>query len=455
MSQRPANKTAAGAREHGDRQPDHAARRRDLAARIGTSAIALIAAAPERIRNNDVEYPYRADSDFRYLTGFVEPQAIAVIAPGHADGEYILFCRERDPAKETWTGRRAGTEGAHTQFGADAAYPIDDFATQLPELLAGRERLFLPLYTQPQFRRDTLAVMETWPRQSRRGGAAAPPGEIIALDDLLHEARLRKDAEELALMRAAAAASARAHRAAMQTVTAGMMEYQLAAVLHYEFERSGMGWAYPSIVGGGDNGCILHYTENEAPLADGDLVLIDAGAEYRGYAADITRTFPVNGRYSGPQRELYDVVLAANRAGIDAAMAGAPANAPHEAALRVLVTGMVDLGLLQGSVDEAIEQESYRGYFMHGTSHWLGMDVHDVGRYRIDGEWRALEPGMTLTVEPGLYVPHGSDADARFHGTGIRIEDDVCITDGAPEVLTRDVPKEAEAIEALMREGRT
>src|SRR5699024_2389925 len=239
-----------------------------------------------------------------------------------------------------------------------------------------------------------------------------------------------------------------------RAVAPGMLEYQLAAVLHYEFERDGMTWAYPTIVGGGENGCILHYTENAAELVDGDLVLIDAGAEYRGYAGDITRTFPVNGRFSAAQRELYDVVLAANRAGIDAAVVGVPANAPHEAALRVLVTGLIELGLLQGPVDEVIEAQGYRPFYMHGTSHWLGMDVHDVGDYCVEGEWRMLEPGMVLTIEPGLYVAPESDADERFHGIGIRVEDDVCVTSDGPQVLTSAVPKDADAIEVLMREAR-
>lgn len=446
--------TDDAALEHRDQQSDYAARRNELAAQIGATGVALVAAGPERVRNNDVEYPYRADSDFRYLTGFIEPRAIAVIAPGHADGDYILFCRERNPEQETWVGRRAGTQGARERFGADAAYPIDDFEQQLPALLAGRKRLFMPLQAQPEFRQRLLGELALFPRQTRRGGGGTPPSEIVALDDILHEKRLRKGPEELALMQVAAATSARAHCAAMQAVTPGMMEYQLAAVLHYEFERDGMTWAYPSIVGGGENGCILHYNENEAPLADGDLVLIDAGAEYRGYAGDITRTFPVNGHFSAAQRELYDIVLAANRAGIDAAVAGAPANAPHEAALRVLVTGLIELGLLDGTVDEAIEAQSYRPYFMHGTSHWLGMDVHDVGDYRVDGEWRTLQPGMVLTIEPGLYVPPGSDADERFHGIGIRIEDDVCISADGPQVFTSGVPKEADEIEALMREAR-
>ncbi len=419
---------------------------------MGADGIAIIAASPERQRNNDVDYPYRADSDFRYLTGFTEPQAIAVLAPGAEHGDYILFCRERNPEQEIWVGRRAGTERAVAEFEADAAYPIDGFDDWLPKLLPGRKRLFMPLSAQPGHKNDLLDALVGQRSQGRR--APNPPEQIIALDPVLHDMRLRKSAAELDLMRQAGVTSARAHRAAMHHAAPGMMEYQLAAILHYEFERDGMTWAYPSIVGGGENACVLHYIENSAPLADGDLVLIDAGAEYRGYASDITRTFPANGRFSEPQRALYDVVLAANRAAIEACVAGAPCNAPHEAALRALVAGLIELGLLEGSIDEAIEQETYRAWFMHGTSHWLGMDVHDVGDYKIDGQWRALGPGMTLTVEPGLYVAAGSDADARFQGIGIRVEDNILVTEGAPEVLTDAVPKDPDAIEALMREAR-
>lgn len=441
--------------QHADNPLDHTVRRERLAQLVGEDGVALIAATPERTRNNDVEYHYRSDSDFRYLTGFSEPQAIAVIAPGHEDGDYTLFCRERDPELETWNGRRAGTEGVKSDYGADVAYPIEMFYERLPGLLAGRKQLYLPMTSQPEFRHEVLAKLDQLPRQTRQGGGGNPPSTIVAVDDILHDWRLRKGPEELALMREAAQTSARAHRTAMQAVRPGMMEYQLAARVHYEFERDGMTWAYPSIVGGGENACILHYTENAMPLADGDLVLVDAGAEYRGYAGDITRTFPVNGKFSGPQRELYELVLDANLKGIDAARAGARADAMHQTVLRILSAGLIDLGLLKGSVDDVIEQETYRQFFMHGTGHWLGMDVHDVGDYRIEGEWRPLEPGMTLTVEPGLYVPPGADVDERFHGIGIRVEDDVCVTaDGAPEIFTSDVPKAIDDIEALMQEAR-
>ncbi|MES1926296.1 Xaa-Pro aminopeptidase [Salinisphaera sp. T31B1] len=433
---------------HADHQPDHVVRRRQLAQIVGERGVAIIAATPERNRNNDVDYPYRPNSDFRYLTGFSEPEAIAVIAPGFDKGDYLLFCRERDAEAETWVGRRAGLEGAMAWYDADHAVAIDDFSAWLPRLLDGRERLYLTLGQHQSFEHGVLQALERLRSQGRRG---TPPEQIVALDKIVHEMRLRKSDAEIALMRQAAATSARAHVAAMQAAAPGVAEYQLAAVLHFAFEAEGMTWAYPSIVGAGENGCVLHYIENAARIADGDLVLIDAGAEYRGYAGDITRTFPANGRFSAAQRRVYDIVLAANRAGIAAARAGAPANAPHQAALRVLVDGMIALGWCEGSVDEVIESESYRPFFMHGTSHWLGMDVHDVGDYKSDDEWRPLEPGMVLTVEPGLYVRAGNERVAReYWNIGIRVEDDVVITAEGSEVLTAGVPKDPDAIEALM-----
>lgn len=438
--------------DHVDDPSEPAARRRRLAEIVGRSGIAVFAATPERNRNNDVDYPYRPDSDFRYLTGFTEPQAIGVLAPGAADGDYLLFCRERNVEQETWIGRRAGPEGAVERYRADAAYPVAEFDRLLAQLLDGREQLFIDFGKDPAFGQRVLGIREDMGAQSRRG--VAPPEQIVSLSGILHEMRLRKSPAEIAVMREAAATSARGHRAAMGAAAPGVWEYQLAAALHHEFELDGMTWAYPSIVGAGANACVLHYIENRDRIEDGDLVLIDAGAEYRGYAGDITRTFPANGRFSDAQRALYDIVLAANEAGIAACRPGAPANAPHQAALAVLVDGMIDLGLVEGSRDAVIESESYRDYFMHGTSHWLGMDVHDVGRYKVEGEWRALEPGMVLTIEPGLYVRPGFEAaPAAYWGLGIRVEDDVVITADGCDVLTGDVPKTPAAIEALMARG--
>ena len=433
--------------QHSDEPAIHAARRARIADIVGPDGVAMIAATPERNRNNDVDYPYRPNSDFRYLTGFCEPEAIAVIAPGFEAGDYILFCRARNADQEVWIGRRAGPDGAMADYGADQAFAIHEFEDWLARLLDGRRRLYLSFGTHPEFEQSVLDQLGGMRSQGRGG---VPPREIVALDGLLHDMRLRKSEHEVALMRQAAATSARAHSAAMQAVRPGMYEYQLAAVLHYTFESDGMHWAYPSIVGAGENACVLHYIENSAPMADGDLVLIDAGAEYRGYAGDITRTFPVNGRFSDAQRELYDIVLAANRAAIEAARPGQPMNAVHQAALKVLVAGLIDVGLLEGTVDEVIAAESYRAYFMHGTSHWLGMDVHDVGDYKVDGEWRLLEPGMALTVEPGLYVRGQDNPSSRFADIGIRVEDDIVITETGCEVLTADVPKDADEIEALM-----
>lgn len=431
---------------------EYATRRARVAEAIGDDGIAIVPAAPERVRNRDVLYPYRPDSDFRYLTGFTEPQAVAVLAPGREDGEFLLFCRERDPEREVWDGLRAGPDGAVRDYGADSAHPIAEFGEWLPGLLAGRQRLFYNLGEHPGMDGTILSTL----RSQRAGGRgdARPPSDIATLDGILHEMRLRKSPGELELMRTAAATSARAHRRAMTAVAPEMLEYQLAAELHYEFARDGMDPAYPSIVGGGANACILHYIENRAPLVDGDLVLIDAGAEYAGYAADITRTFPVNGRFSGPQKDLYAVVLAAQKAAILAVRAGYDYEAPHRASVRVLTQGLVDLKLLKGNVDDLIEQGAYRRFYMHGTGHWLGMDVHDVGVYKVDGRWRALEPDMTVTIEPGLYVPAGSEGvDRRFWNTGVRIEDDVRVTDGDAEVLTAGVPKEVGEIEALMARG--
>ncbi|MES1954856.1 aminopeptidase P N-terminal domain-containing protein [Salinisphaera hydrothermalis] len=436
--------------DHADKPSDHAERRDALSRTIGPTAIAVIAATPERNRNNDVDYPYRPNSDFRYLTGFGEPLSIAVLAPGREEGEYVLFCRERDPAAETWIGHRAGTEGAMARFGADQAFPIEEFDARIGDMLSNRECLYMTQGIHPEFEQRLLTCLNDL---RSRGRHAAPPEQIISINSVVHEMRLRKSDNELALMRQAAATSAAGHRAAMKAAAPGVYEYQLEATLHYVYGLDGMSWAYPTIVGAGANACVLHYVENAAPLADGDLVLIDSGAEYRGYAGDITRTFPANGRFTDTQREIYDIVLAANEAAIAVCRAGEKANAPHQIALNTLVDGLLELGFVSGDRDSVIEDESYKTFFMHGTSHWLGMDVHDVGLYKKHGEWRDLEPGMVLTIEPGLYIPPGTEGvDSRYWGIGIRVEDDVVITDGEPEVLTADVPKAPVDIETLMDE---
>jgi Xaa-Pro aminopeptidase len=401
------------------------------------------------MRNRDVEYPYRCDSDFYYLTGFAEPEAVAVLVPGRPQGEFILFCRERDPLMETWYGRRAGTEGAVAQYGADDAFPITDIDEILPGLLESRERVFYTMGASPEF--DTRVI--SWVREirSRERSGAHAPDEFVGLDHLVHDMRLYKSRAEIKQMRTAANIAAAAHKRAMQACRPGMMEYEVEAEFLHEFRRHGCEPAYSSIVGGGENGCILHYRENDAALRDGDLLLIDAGAEYQYYASDITRTFPVNGRFSAAQKLLYNLVLDAQLAAIAEVVPGNHWNAPHDAAVKVLTKGLVKLGLLKGRPAQLIKDGAYRRFYMHRTGHWLGMDVHDVGDYKVGEEWRVLEPGMVLTVEPGLYIPLGSKGVAKkWQGIGIRIEDDVLVTREGNEVLSKAAPKSVDEIEALM-----
>ncbi|WP_111745941.1 aminopeptidase P N-terminal domain-containing protein [Salinisphaera orenii] len=435
-----------------DWSAEYADRRTRLIESMGENDVAVIAAAPEKNRNNDVTYPYRAASDFRYLTGFIEPKAIAIIAPGHAEGEFQLFCRPRHPEQETWVGRRFGIDGARAALGADNAFDIAEFRDRLPGLLDGRAAVHLALGDESGIDRRVLTTL-TGMRSQGRG--RVPPARIERLDIALHAMRRTKSAAEIACMRRAADISAAAHIAAMQCVRPGMAEYELAATIHHGFEAAGAHWAYPTIVGAGANGCVLHYIENADVINAGNLVLIDAGAEYAGYAGDITRTFPASGCFNTAQRRLYDVVLAANKAALAAAQPGEPANAPHQAAVAVIVDGLIELGLLTGARDDIIANQDYRAFFMHGTSHWLGMDVHDVGDYKENGEWVTLEPGMAFTVEPGLYIPPETEnVPAEYLATGIRIEDDVVITDNGCEVLTADVPKEPDAIERLIANAK-
>jgi Xaa-Pro aminopeptidase len=424
-------------------------RRRQLMRMMGRDSIAIIPTAPERTRNRDVEYPYRPDSDFYYLTGFAEPEAVAVLMPGRKHGEYLLFCRERDPQMETWTGRRAGTAGAVETWDADDAFPVSDIDEILPGLLERCDRVFYTMGNDPAFDRRIL----DWVNRLRQGGRAGmrAPDEFISLEHLLHDMRLYKSRSEIRVMRTAARVACNAHRRAMQACRPGLHEYGIEAELLHEFRAAGMVPAYPAIVGGGENGCILHYTANASELQDGDLLLIDAGAEYDCYASDVTRTFPVNGRFSKAQKALYEVVLAAQRAAISKVAPGNHWNAPHAAAVRALTRGLVKLDILKGQPAKLIRQEAYRRFYMHRTGHWLGMDVHDVGDYKVGGEWRVLEPGMVLTVEPGLYIPAGSRGISRkWWGIGIRIEDDVLVTKDGHEVLSAAAPKTVAEIEALM-----
>ncbi len=429
---------------------EFARRRRDLMAMMGRNSIAVLTAAPERVRSRDTHFPYRQDSDFHYLSGFPEPEAVLVLLPKRREGEFILFCRERDRAREIWDGYRAGPEGAREHYGADDAFPIADIDDILPGLLEGRDRVYYALGRNRAFDTQMLDWLDGIRARARSG--AVPPEEFVDLDHLLHEMRLFKSAKELGVMRKAGAISARAHCRAMRAARPGLYEYQLQAEIEHAFASEGARHpAYGSIVGGGANACVLHYVDNSALLQDGDLVLIDAGCEYQHYAADITRTFPVNGRFSAPQQALYEVVLAAQLAAIDAVRAGNHWDEPHKATVRVITEGLVELGLLKGNVGELIERNAYAEFYMHRAGHWLGMDVHDVGDYKVDGEWRTLEPGMVMTVEPGIYVaPDHRKVAKKWRGIGIRIEDDVAITRKGPEVLTAGVPKTIADIEHLM-----
>jgi len=429
-------------------------RRKLLMRRMKKNAVAVLAAAPAATRNKDVEYPYRQDSDFHYLTGFDEPEAVAVFAPGREQGRFILFCRPYDEAQAIWTGRHAGLEGARERFGADEAYAIEDLGSVLPDLLDQKNVVYFPIGADGDLDRAVMAAVNGLRGKARAG--AKPPEEFVALDRLLHEMRLRKSPGEIQTMRKAADVSVQAHRRAMLACRPGMYEYEIEAELTHEFMRHGLRYAaYPSIVAGGGNACVLHYTENTDILRDGDLLLIDAGAEFGNYAADITRTFPVNGRFSDAQRQLYELVLEAQLAAIDKIRPGKTWIEPHDAAVRVLVKGLVKLGLLEGRVGKLIKDEAYKKFYMHRTGHWLGMDVHDVGDYKIGGEWRELEPGMVLTVEPGLYVsPSCQEVEPKWRGIGIRIEDDVVVTKDGCEVLTEAMPKTVADIEAFMEAGR-
>ena len=424
-------------------------RRQDLLNMLGGDGIAILTTAHHQSRNSDVLFSFRPDSDFYYLTHFPEPEAIAVFAPGRTEGEFLLFCRERDAGKEQWDGLRAGTEGAVRLYGADQAFPIDQFDDQLPGLLDNREKIYALIGRYPELDHKLLTGTNIV-RGKRRSGAHTPGG-YIDLRNILHEMRLIKKREEIKMMRAAAKLAAAGHVRAMQYTTPGKKEFQVQAELECEFRLGGSEYpAYPSIVAGGENACILHYIDNNCELRDGDLLLIDAGAELDCYASDITRTFPVNGKFSGEQKALYEIVLASQKAAMEQVRPDCSVNDYHQAAVKVLTEGMVDVGLLKGETGELIETRAYNRFYMHRTGHWLGMDVHDVGDYKVDGQWRLLEPGMVLTVEPGIYITPDEDVDSRWHNIGIRIEDDVHVTNHECEILTGGVPNEVDEIEAVM-----
>lgn len=428
--------------------------RRDTLARELGDAVALIPGAQVRLRNRDTEFEFRQNSDFYYLTGWNEPGAVLIIAPRHEKHRDTLFTLPRDRSQEVWTGKRYGTQGAISEFGFHAAFNNEELDQRLPELLAGHSALRYTLGNDEGFDRRVLAALASARQRTRRAGEA--PSWIASLNDILHEMRLRKSREEIALMRRAGAISRLGHLAGMSATHPGMAEYELEALIEYAYHKNGSQHvAYPSIVAGGANATILHYTSNRETLRAGELVLVDSGCEFDLYASDVTRTWPVSGRFSAEQRALYEIVLAAQKAGIDAVLHGNRYNDAHDAAVAVIVDGLIDVGLLKGSRTTLIETEAYSDYYYHNTGHWIGLDVHDVGRYRETPSTvsRKLEPGMTLTVEPGIYVPLDLDCDPRFKGIGIRIEDDVLCSPSGPQILSADIPKEIEELEALVGSG--
>ena len=425
-------------------------RRARLMEQMEPNSIAILPSSDEKVRSRDTHFLFRQDSDFAYLTGFPEPNAVMVLIPGREHGEYVLFCRDKDKEREIWDGYRAGPAGAIDEYNANDAFPIDDIDEILPGLIEGRERVYYAMGRHAEFDRHVMEWINTIREKVRSG--ASPPGEFLDLDHFLHDMRLYKSAAEVRILEKAAHISAEAHCEAMRVCTAGDYEYQLdTTIQHYCAMRGGRHPAYTTIVGGGSNACVLHYIENDAKLKQGDLVLIDAGCEIEGYAADITRTFPVSGTFSEEQRALYSIVLQAQYAALEQVVPGKHWNEPHEASVRIITEGLVRLGLLSGDVEQNIEAGNYREFYMHRIGHWLGLDVHDVGDYKVGGEWRVLEAGMVMTVEPGIYVSaDNQNVDAKWRGIGIRIEDDILITKEGHRVLTSAVPKEISDIEALM-----
>lgn len=415
---------------------------------MGSGGIAVMPAAPERIRNRDSTYPYRQDSDFFYVTGFGEPEAVAVLIPGRRQGEFLMFCRERDKQREMWDGVRAGPEGVVEDYGADDAFPMDDIEEILPGLLEQSERVYYSMGVFTEFDQRLLGWMNRLHSRRQSGHA---PDELIALDHLLHEMRLFKSRREVGAMKRSARIAVAAHRRAMSVCAPGMREYEIEAEFRHEFARHGVECSYAPIVAAGANACILHYTDNDSVLNDGELILIDAGCEYDLYASDITRTFPINGRFSAAQKALYDIVYAANAAAVQQIQPGNHWNDPHDAAVKEITRGLRDLGILKGRLPSLIKSEAFRPYFMHKTGHWLGIDVHDVGDYKVADQPRLLEPGMVMTVEPGIYIPpNARGIPKRWKGIGIRLEDDVHLTKAGPEVLSDQLPSSAEEIEAFM-----
>ena len=431
-----------------------ARRRKELMQQMEPDSIALLCAAPQATRSNDTEYPYRQNSDFYYLTGFVEHDAVLALIPGREQGEVVLFCQEKDKTRELWTGILTGPEQAVGKLLIDDAFPIGDIDDILPGLIEGRQRVYYSMGKDSRWDQRIMEWVNVIRGKARQG--AHPPGEFLVLDHLLNEMRLIKSPLEIKLMEKAGAISAQAHKRAMAVCRPGLHEYHLEAELLHEFVRSGSrSPAYNNIVASGANACILHYVENTAVLKDGDLVLIDAGCEFDYYAADITRTFPVNGRFSKEQKALYEIVLEAQLQAIKAVKPGVAWDEPHNVTVRMITEGLVRLGLLQGNVQELISRGAYKAFYMHRAGHWLGIDVHDVGDYKIDDKWRLMEPGMVTTIEPGIYVaPDNMDVDSKWRGIGIRIEDDVLVTRTGHRILSAGAPKTVEEIESFMAQAR-
>jgi Xaa-Pro aminopeptidase len=428
---------------------EFARRRRQFMRMIGKDAMAVLPAAPVRHRNGDIEYAYRQDSHFYYLCGFPEPEAVAVLVPGRSQAEYLLFVREHDALRESWDGSWAGTDGAVERYGADDAFPIADIDEILPGLMEQRQRIFYSMGAHLDFDPRMLAWVNAMRVQGRQ--ATGMQQEFVALSHVLDDMRLYKSRAEQASLRRAAQIAIGAHRRAMRFTRPGRMEYEVMAELVHEFRSHNADMSYHPIVGGGANACIMHYRDNDRRLCEGDLLLLDAGCEHDYYASDVTRTFPVSGRFTAVQRAIYEVVLDAQVAAIDKVRPGNHWNQPHEAAVRAITQGLVKLGLLKGSVARLIKDQAYLPFFNHRTGHWLGLDVHDVGDYKVGGEWRVLEAGMALTVEPGIYIRPSPRVPKEFWNIGIRIEDDVLVTVGAPEVLTAALEKTPEALERLVQ----
>jgi Xaa-Pro aminopeptidase len=428
---------------------EFARRRKQLMRMVGDDGIVILPSAPIRTRSRDTEYNYRQDSDFYYLTGFAEPDSVAVLIPGRDKGEFVVFCRERNPEREMWDGKRAGQDGVIQNFGADDAFPIDDIDDILPGLMESCNRVY---YTMGMYS-DFDQRIADWVNSLRSGLSKGvhTPHEFVALDHLLHDMRLYKSRAEITAMRRSAKVAAQAHRRAMKMTRPGLFEYEVEAEFLHEFRRNNARVSYSPIVGGGANACTLHYVENNAELCDGDLLLIDAGCELDYYASDITRTYPVNGKFTPEQRAVYEIVLEAQLAAIDLTRVGNHWNDPHDACVKVITRGLKKLGLLDGRLPTLIKEQAYRQFFMHRTGHWLGMDVHDVGDYKVSDEWRMLEAGMVTTVEPGIYIGNSRKVPARWRNIGVRIEDDVAVTRKGPDVLSKALEKDPDDIEALMQ----